>query len=241
MDGLSTFFVVVKVHKTCSIEKWSNMSESNQTMPIIFCVLLQLCLVSILGFILYCINYLPDERSSMQFFVKVSRHTPWHNICRSYLWLTICHVVYRPKSGSLIITRITIPSVLRELQQKELCRDSYEWMSAFINVTLSFSLISHTIYAVGISRQLKSVRSVSRSLKAAPFLLSGSCVHTRLQIRTYAVKRVFKNHFISILHEEVQLICKMVFEERQVSVSELCSFITRLSESTKTGIILIYM
>ncbi|CAK6972595.1 sarcospan [Scomber scombrus] len=29
-----------------------------------------LCLVSIVGFILYCINYLPDERSSMQFIVK---------------------------------------------------------------------------------------------------------------------------------------------------------------------------
>ncbi|XP_029379188.1 sarcospan [Echeneis naucrates] len=30
-----------------------------------------LCLVSILGFILYCITYLPDERSSMQFIVKL--------------------------------------------------------------------------------------------------------------------------------------------------------------------------
>ncbi|TKS73283.1 Sarcospan K-ras oncogene-associated protein [Collichthys lucidus] len=30
-----------------------------------------LCLVSILGFILYCITYLPDERSSKQFIVKL--------------------------------------------------------------------------------------------------------------------------------------------------------------------------
>ncbi|XP_071358915.1 sarcospan [Trachinotus anak] len=30
-----------------------------------------LCLVSILGFILYCITYRPDERSSMQFIVKL--------------------------------------------------------------------------------------------------------------------------------------------------------------------------
>ncbi|KAM7396524.1 hypothetical protein PAMP_019558 [Pampus punctatissimus] len=30
-----------------------------------------LCLVSVLGFILYCINYLPDEKSSMQFIVKL--------------------------------------------------------------------------------------------------------------------------------------------------------------------------
>uniref|UniRef100_A0A3Q1CR88 Sarcospan (Kras oncogene-associated gene) n=1 Tax=Amphiprion ocellaris TaxID=80972 RepID=A0A3Q1CR88_AMPOC len=30
-----------------------------------------LCLVSILGFILYCVTYLPDERTSMQFIAKV--------------------------------------------------------------------------------------------------------------------------------------------------------------------------
>ncbi|KAF7658788.1 hypothetical protein LDENG_00007820 [Lucifuga dentata] len=30
-----------------------------------------LCLVSILGFILYCITYLPDERTSMQFIAKL--------------------------------------------------------------------------------------------------------------------------------------------------------------------------
>ncbi|XP_023262474.1 sarcospan [Seriola lalandi dorsalis] len=30
-----------------------------------------LCLVSILGFILYCITYVPDERTSMQFIVKL--------------------------------------------------------------------------------------------------------------------------------------------------------------------------
>lgn len=36
---------------------------------------LQLCLVSILGFILYCINYQPDEQSSLQFIVKVSLQT----------------------------------------------------------------------------------------------------------------------------------------------------------------------
>lgn len=37
-------------------------------------VLLQLCLISILGFILYCVTYLPDERTSMQFICKVSLH-----------------------------------------------------------------------------------------------------------------------------------------------------------------------
>ncbi|XP_029991451.1 sarcospan [Sphaeramia orbicularis] len=30
-----------------------------------------LCLVSIVGFILYCVTYLPDERSSLQFIVKL--------------------------------------------------------------------------------------------------------------------------------------------------------------------------
>ncbi|XP_047452655.1 sarcospan [Mugil cephalus] len=30
-----------------------------------------LCLVSILGFILYCITYIPDERTSMQFVIKL--------------------------------------------------------------------------------------------------------------------------------------------------------------------------
>uniref|UniRef100_A0A3Q2ZQK0 Sarcospan (Kras oncogene-associated gene) n=2 Tax=Kryptolebias marmoratus TaxID=37003 RepID=A0A3Q2ZQK0_KRYMA len=30
-----------------------------------------MCLVSILGFILYCINYQPDERTSLQFIVKL--------------------------------------------------------------------------------------------------------------------------------------------------------------------------
>uniref|UniRef100_A0A3P9LH56 Sarcospan (Kras oncogene-associated gene) n=1 Tax=Oryzias latipes TaxID=8090 RepID=A0A3P9LH56_ORYLA len=30
-----------------------------------------LCLVSLVGFILYCINYLPDEKTSMQFVVKL--------------------------------------------------------------------------------------------------------------------------------------------------------------------------
>ncbi|XP_054864909.1 sarcospan [Amphiprion ocellaris] len=30
-----------------------------------------LCLVSILGFILYCVTYLPDERTSMQFIAKL--------------------------------------------------------------------------------------------------------------------------------------------------------------------------
>lgn len=30
-----------------------------------------LCLVSILGLILYCVTYVPDERSSMQFFIKL--------------------------------------------------------------------------------------------------------------------------------------------------------------------------
>lgn len=37
--------------------------------------LLQLCLVSLVGFILYCINYLPDEKTSMQFVVKVSLYS----------------------------------------------------------------------------------------------------------------------------------------------------------------------
>lgn len=35
-------------------------------------VLLQLCLVSIAGFILYYITYLPEERTSGQFIAKVS-------------------------------------------------------------------------------------------------------------------------------------------------------------------------
>lgn len=52
-------------------------------------VLLQLCLVSILGFILYCINYLPDERSSKQFIVKVSLHACWKKIVMS---CTVSHV-----------------------------------------------------------------------------------------------------------------------------------------------------
>lgn len=41
-------------------------------------VLLQLCLVSILGFVLYGITYLPDERTSVQFICKVSLQTCWH-------------------------------------------------------------------------------------------------------------------------------------------------------------------
>lgn len=166
---------------------WVNLTELCQSL---FCVL-QLCLVSIVGFILYCIDYLPDERSSMQFIIKVSLHTPGHDVCRSYLWLTQIRLSNKP------ITQITIPSVLRELQQKELCRDSYAWISAFINVTLSFSLINHTIYAVGISRQLKLVHHClvlrSRSLKAALIFLLGSCVHTWFQICTVAFKRVFQN------------------------------------------------
>lgn len=41
-----------------------------------FCgVSLQLCVVSIVGLILYCITYVPDERTSMQFIVKVRLHT----------------------------------------------------------------------------------------------------------------------------------------------------------------------
>lgn len=43
---------------------------------------------------------------------------------------------------------------------KEFCGDSYDWMSAFINATGLFSLISFTIYAVGISRQLKIIPSL---------------------------------------------------------------------------------
>lgn len=35
------------------------------------CVVLQLCIVSALGFVLYFITYLPDERTYTQFIIKV--------------------------------------------------------------------------------------------------------------------------------------------------------------------------
>lgn len=54
------------------------MTESIQIMlnPF-FSVMFQLCLVSILGFVLYCITYVPDERTSKQFIVKVSLAKAW--------------------------------------------------------------------------------------------------------------------------------------------------------------------
>lgn len=49
--------------------------------------------------------------------------------------------------------------------KEKLSGDSCEWMSAFINATRLFGLISRTIYAVGISRQLKSVHHCVFSAK----------------------------------------------------------------------------
>lgn len=52
-------------------------------------MLLQLCLVSILGFILYCITYLPDERTSMQFIGKVSPHTLFDTNKSVWQWQSV--------------------------------------------------------------------------------------------------------------------------------------------------------
>lgn len=66
------------IFKERRAKKCQDVSEYHQ---IILTVLLQLCLVSILGFILCCVTYIPDERSSMQFIVKVSLHTSLHALC----------------------------------------------------------------------------------------------------------------------------------------------------------------
>lgn len=60
---------------------WHHRPEVSDFLKWCSDLLLQLCLVSILGFILYFITYLPDERTSMQFICKVSlqhRHTHTH-------------------------------------------------------------------------------------------------------------------------------------------------------------------
>lgn len=152
-------------------------------------VLLQLCLVSILGFILYCITYLPDERTSMQFIVKVGSRFPQNpkskspNQSRAKLFkgqkesqsavkVVMKRVSLRPRHETFFcrehcLTRckgcaqgaatvrekiILTPFLLKK--KKRLYRDPCEWRSAFIKAT--WSLISRTMYAAGISRQLKS-------------------------------------------------------------------------------------
>lgn len=152
-------------------------------------LLLQLCLVSILGFILYFITYLPDERTSMQFICKVSlQHTHtdrrWHTNLPRHIRGQIRFLSAERVHLTRVLVAATVWSDVWVFRQtalfysprcygykckwrgerkaflffkEKLSGDSCEWMSAFINATRLFGLISRTIYAVGISRQLKSV------------------------------------------------------------------------------------
>lgn len=69
---MGSFKFVMEDHKGIVIDM-DALNKQSQTS--FLGVLLQLCLVSILGFILYCVAYIPDERTSMQFIVKVGLRT----------------------------------------------------------------------------------------------------------------------------------------------------------------------
>ena len=48
---------------------------NNRMNLLLSCV--QLCLTSMVGFVLYCITYVPEERTTKQFIAKVTITTSW--------------------------------------------------------------------------------------------------------------------------------------------------------------------
>lgn len=58
---------------------WSTLNVIKTNDAVVAILFLQLCVVAIVGFILYCVTYHPDERSTVQFIVKVGLLCAWIN------------------------------------------------------------------------------------------------------------------------------------------------------------------